>query len=130
VPGRIDYLDALTVLTRASGIVLLGTSEPHYTASKLYPALLARRPILALFHNASSVVSILKAIGTEPTVRLVSYDRAPLADAAIEEVACHLRALAACCAYRAGDVSLDRAGEWSAERLAGRLARVLDGVAA
>ena len=49
---RLDYLDALSVLTHASGILLLGSSERHYTASKLYPALLARRPLLALFHEA------------------------------------------------------------------------------
>ena len=55
-PDRLDYLDALAVLTHASGILLLGSSEPHYTASKLYPALLARRPVLAVFHEKSSVV--------------------------------------------------------------------------
>src|SRR5207237_6040103 len=39
LPGRLDYLDALSVLTHASGILLLGSSERHYTASKVYPAL-------------------------------------------------------------------------------------------
>ena len=73
MPGRLDYLDALSVLTQASGILLLGSSERHYTASKLYPALLAQRPILALFHEASSVVSILRAAGAEPSVRVVTY---------------------------------------------------------
>ena len=73
-PGRLDYLDALAALTHASGILLLGSSEPHYTASKLYPALLARRPVLAVFHEKSSVVSILQSVGREPTIRVVTYD--------------------------------------------------------
>jgi len=130
VPGRIDYLDALRVLSCASGILLLGTTERHYTASKLYPALLARRPILALVHEESSVVSILKAAGTEPTIRVVTYDRSPLAAATIDRAACHLRAFAAGIQYRADDVSLDRIDGWSAQSLARRLAAVFDGVAA
>src|SRR4029453_3633604 len=95
VPGRLDYLDALSVLTQASGILLLGSSEPHYTASKLYPALLARRPIIALFHEASSGVATLRSVGSEPTVRIVTYGGSGTLDGQVADVACHLRALAA-----------------------------------
>ena len=118
------------VLTHASGILLLGSSERHYTASKLYPALLAKRPILALFHEASSVVSILRAAGSEPTVRVITYGDGATDAARVGEAACHLRALAAAAAYRAGDVSLDRVDDVSARRLARRLAAVFDEVAA
>jgi hypothetical protein len=129
-PGRLDYLDALSVLTRASAILLLGSSEPHYTASKLYPALLAQRPILALFHDASSVVSILRSVGSEPSVRVVTYrDRGTLAGL-VGDVACHLRALAACSPYDPADVALERADEFSARSLARRLAALFDRVAA
>jgi hypothetical protein len=128
VPGRLDYLDALAVLANASGILLLGSTERHYTASKLYPALLARRPLLALFHEASSVVSILRDAGCEPTVRVVTYDDRPTTDARIADVACHLRALAASSAYRPSDVSLDRISSVSARALARRLANLFDRV--
>jgi len=128
-PGRLDYLDALAVLTQSSGIMLLGTSEPHYTASKLYPALLARRPILALFHEASSVVSILKSAASEPTVRIVTYGGGSPEDRQIAEVACHLRALAHACEYRASDVNLDNAAHVSAQALAQQLGGLLDRVA-
>jgi hypothetical protein len=128
-PGRVDYLDALALLTQASGILLLGSSEPHYTASKLYPALLARRPLLALFHEASSVVSILRAVGGEPTVRIVSYGDTPLSDDVVAAVACHLRRVAADPTYRASDVSIDKAAEFSAAALARRLGALLDRVA-
>jgi glycosyltransferase involved in cell wall biosynthesis len=130
VPGRLDYLDALSLLAQSSGILLLGSSERHYTASKLYPALLARRPMLALFHEASSVVSILRAAAVEPTVRIVSYDDTPLSEACTTAVACHLRALAANCAYNASDVSLDRLADVSAHRLGRQLAALFDRVAA
>jgi len=130
VPGRLDYLDALSVLTRASGILLLGSSERHYTASKLYPALLAKRPILALFHEASSVVSILRDAGSEPSVRVVAYGDGPPDEARVADVACHLRALAASCAYHDADVALDRVADVSARQLARQLAAVFDRVAA
>jgi glycosyltransferase involved in cell wall biosynthesis len=129
VPSRLDYLDALSVLTHASAILLLGSSERHYTASKLFPALLAKRPILALFHEASSVVSILRAAAVEPTVRVVTYGDGPPDEARVGEAACHLRALAAACAYDARDVSLERVDDVSARHLAGQLAAVFNQVA-
>jgi hypothetical protein len=129
-PGRVDYLDALALLTRASAILLLGSSEPHYTASKLYPALLAKRPLLALFHEASSVVSILRAIGSEPTVRIVSYGDRSASDDLVAAVACHLRRVAADPTYRSSNVSIDKVGEFSAAALAQRLGALLDRVAA
>jgi glycosyltransferase involved in cell wall biosynthesis len=130
VPGRLDYLEALSVLTQASAILLLGSSEPHYTASKLYPALMARRPILALFHEASSVVSILRATGSEPTVRVVTYGDDGAGNGRVGDVACHLRALASRGTYDPADVALERADEFSARSLARRLASVFNRVAA
>jgi hypothetical protein len=63
-------------------------------------------------------------------VRVVTYgDRAAL-DGRVGDVACHLRALAACSAYNASDVVLDRVDQFSARNLARRLALVLDRVAA
>ena len=67
----------------------------HYTASKLYPALLAQRPMLALFHEASSVVSILRAAGSEPTVRVVTYGDATEVERPRRRGRLPLRALAA-----------------------------------
>jgi len=128
-PSRLDYLDALSVLTHAAAIVLLGSSERHYTASKLYPALLAKRPILALFHEQSSVVSILRAAASEPTSRVVTYGDGPPDEAHVAAVACHLRALAARCAYQAADVALERVDAVSARHLAGALAAIFDRVA-
>jgi hypothetical protein len=109
--------------------MLLGSSERHYTASKLYPALLAKRPILALFHEQSSVVSILRAAGSEPTVRVVTYADGPLDEAHVAAAACHLRAMAASCAYQAADVALDHLDSVSARQLARQLATLFDRVA-
>ncbi len=94
VAPRIPYGQAIAVLRQAHAIVLLGSTERHYTASKLYPALLANRPILAAFHEASSVVDILKRVGGGPSIRIVTYDdRGPGVEAVIDCLARHMAAL-------------------------------------
>ena len=58
-PHRIPYFEALQVLVDSDAILLIGSNDAGYTASKLYPYILARKPILAIFHQESSVVDIL-----------------------------------------------------------------------
>ncbi len=59
-PQRVPYFEAQKLLTDSDAILLIGSADPQYTASKLYPAVLAKRPILAIFHADSSVVDILR----------------------------------------------------------------------
>lgn len=63
IPQRLPYPDAIAVLSRADGILLIGSDEPHYTASKIYPGLMSGRPWLSLFHGASSAHRILSNAG-------------------------------------------------------------------
>lgn len=63
VPQRIPFLDALTVLANSNALLLIGSDEPHYTASKIYPALMSGTPFLSLFHDRSSAHQILSAAG-------------------------------------------------------------------
>ncbi len=59
-PHRIPYFEALQVLLDADALTLPGSDDPGYTASKLYPYVLARRPLLAVFHEASTVVDTVR----------------------------------------------------------------------
>ncbi len=127
-PLRIDYLDALNVQIRASAILLMGSSEPHYTASKLYPALLSGRPLLAVYHEKSSVAAIMRKITAPPNAHLITYseDNPPLARA--PEIAAALRSLlvhpvSETIAWPAAELDA-----FSARALAGELAMVLDRV--
>ena len=63
MPRRIPFLQALKTLSQSNGLLLIGSDEPHYTASKIYPALMSGRPYLSLFHRASSAHEILSASG-------------------------------------------------------------------
>lgn len=62
-PQRVPYLEALHILANSHGVLLIGSDEPHYTASKIYPALMSGRPFLSLFHKRSSAHAILSAAG-------------------------------------------------------------------
>jgi hypothetical protein len=72
VPGRLDYLDALAVQRAAPILLLLGSTEPHYTPSKLYPALMTGNALLAMYHPASSAREILNAAATERAIAFIA----------------------------------------------------------
>ena len=62
-PLRLSYHATLRSLLDSDALVVFGSDDPSYTASKIYPYLLAKRPLLALFHKSSSVVSIIADVG-------------------------------------------------------------------
>lgn len=127
VAPRIDYLDAVRVQTQASALLLLGSSEPHYTASKLFPALLSRRPLLALYHERSTVVEMLRRAA--PTALCVSYGDTLRAGDRVESVYENLATLVENPAAEPVPTEPQALAELSAEAMAGRLAQVLDQVA-
>jgi hypothetical protein len=62
-PLRVAFLDALSILANSHANLLIGSDEAHYTASKIYPALMSGQPYLSLFHNRSSSHQILRRAG-------------------------------------------------------------------
>ena len=59
-PKRIPYLDVLIHLKIADGIFILGSTEPHYTPSKTYQAVLSEKSILAVLHKDSTAVRVIR----------------------------------------------------------------------
>ena len=129
VVPRVDYLDALMVLAQATAILMIGSSEPHYTASRLYPVLLAERPVLAVFHEESSVVEILRRALRPPTARLVTYTDAERVASRVEAIAGALSALIDDPTYDPAARPAGAMDQLSARALAGTLGGVLDRVA-
>jgi hypothetical protein len=72
-PQRVPFLAALGLLKQADCILLMGSDEPHYTASKVFPALLSGRPCVGVFHQASSAGDILRRAGV-PVIAFSSLD--------------------------------------------------------
>jgi glycosyltransferase involved in cell wall biosynthesis len=140
-PARADYLDALTIQRDADALLLLGSDEPHYTASKVYPALIVERPIIAVYHRASTVVDVLKNAGSTPPVSIITFDEGGLVEDHVRRIAAALVAAgdragavtASGMATRslvAGAPQVDRLGAAAAPRLAARLAAFLESLPA
>jgi hypothetical protein len=70
IADRQPYLDVLSLLHAAQAVLILGSSEAAYTASKTFQALHSRRPVLALLHEASSASAFLREM---PGVELVDF---------------------------------------------------------
>jgi hypothetical protein len=62
-PARIPYLDVLSHLNAADAVFILGSTEPHYTPSKVFQGVLSGKPMFAVLHKKSSAVPILKDSG-------------------------------------------------------------------
>lgn len=58
-PQRIPYFEALQVLNEAHGIIILGSDDASYSPSKVYPCVLAKKPILAMLYQNSLVAEVL-----------------------------------------------------------------------
>jgi hypothetical protein len=64
VSDRIPYFDTLFLLKKADILLMPGSTDTNYTASKIYPYILAEKPLLAVFHQQSSVVNVLREVGS------------------------------------------------------------------
>ena len=125
---RLDYFDALRVLRDSTAVLLMGSSERHYTPSKVFPALVAQRPVLAVLHAASNA-SESAAANRPGAGRAADYlRRADGAHTRVDAIAAELSALMANPRYEAGAMGeAERVLEpSSACSLAGRLAHVMD----
>ena len=58
--NRHAYLNVLDYLNHAAGIVILGSTEKHYTASKTFQAILSNTPVFSVFHTESSAYQIMQ----------------------------------------------------------------------
>lgn len=62
-PERVGYVEMLRRLQQSDALVVFGSDDPAYTASKIYPYLLSGKPLLCIFHKDSAVVSLMRSAG-------------------------------------------------------------------
>ena len=62
ITDRIPYFDTLFLLKKADTLLVPGSTDTSYTASKIYPYILAEKPLLAVFYKESSVVEVLTTV--------------------------------------------------------------------
>ena len=71
---RIGYLESLRCLLEAEALIVPGSEDPGYTASKIYPCILARKPLLAIFHERSSACDVLRKTGAGELVTFSDHE--------------------------------------------------------
>ncbi len=60
---RVPYFEALHYLTRADALIVLGSNDPTYSASKIFPNLFAGRPLLTIAHKESAMLTFARGQG-------------------------------------------------------------------
>ncbi|MBR8535733.1 hypothetical protein KDU71_09215 [Carboxylicivirga sediminis] len=67
---RFPFLQVLNFLSAADTVMVIGSTEEHYTASKTYQSILSERPVVSIFHHLSSAVNVMEDCGADAyTVR-------------------------------------------------------------
>jgi hypothetical protein len=74
----------------ASGTLILGSTEAHYTPSKAFQGVQARRPMLALLHEASTAADFLQRANAATVVTLTE-ERLPDPEALASTLAAFMR---------------------------------------
>lgn len=110
-PSRVGYMDSLRIMRAADALVLLGTDDPSYSPSKLYPYYLAARPILALAHDGALLPCLIEHLRCAHLVKLLEpgKETQPARDVADY--------LAAAAAGRHGELQSPRCDDWFARNL-------------
>ncbi len=120
-PHRIGYVDTLNHLGRSDTVLVLGSTERHYTPSKVFQAILSKRPVFALLHVESTAVDMIRAARAGRVLSLTEQTM-PAPDA----IAAELKALMGDPAFDAQSVDAAAFEPYSAKESARALAKALD----
>lgn len=87
---RIPYFEALSLMLKSDVILIPGSDDKNYTASKLYPNILAKKPLLCVFHSNSSVVDIVETLNAGHVVLFDKEKAVDHCERILKEIINHL----------------------------------------
>lgn len=122
VSTRIRYFEAISQYAASDAILVIGSADADYTASKLLTCVASNKPILALFHRRSLVGEIAANL---PNVFLATFDDTPAEAGFRARVAEGVRWLRAMPQFDAAAIAAAWA-PWSAEALTARQCAIFD----
>jgi Glycosyl transferase 4-like domain len=123
-PERVSSLTAMQIMLDSHALLAVGSESVHYTASKIFPCILAARPLLAVFHEKSSVVSILKETQAGD---VIEFGASRPVSATVEDIAGQLRNLLAMPPNSRPPTRWEVFERYTAKAMTRRLAAVFDG---
>ncbi len=118
---RVPYFDALHYLQRAHALVAVGSDDARYAASKIFPFVLAGRPLLLVFHRDSPVLSFAEQVAAGVRFSFATVDDI---DGVADQI--HQRWFAGEGHRRAGAFDAAAFAPFTAEVLTRQLAAVFD----
>lgn len=71
---RIPYFEALYYLMTADALIVVGSNDPTYSASKIFPYLLAHKPLLTIVHENSLMLELARGQNLPATYGFPSGD--------------------------------------------------------
>jgi len=80
---RIPYFDALSYLCHADALVLIGSDELSYSASKIFPYLFAQQPFITITHQESLMLELTRQQGFTSSYGFTEKANAESSDQAI-----------------------------------------------
>ena len=123
-PARIPYLDVLVHLNIADAVFILGSTEPHYTPSKVYQAVLSAKPIFAILHEASSAVKVIRHSNAGIILSFNGADNVnSIKNSFVDEL---LRFQSFCVDFKKENVDLKIFEEFSAYRVTQKLVELIE----
>jgi hypothetical protein len=84
---RISFYDNIFSLLSADALMIIGSDDPQYTASKIYPYILAEKPMLAILHDESSALDIVKRTDAGTSTSLLAVDATEIAFSFLMKIA-------------------------------------------
>ncbi len=81
---RVSYSDALRLLKESDALFVPASEDPAYTASKIFPYLLAKKPTLVVCRRGSELAALLDRVGGATSV---FFDEGESDDETAERVA-------------------------------------------
>lgn len=73
---RISFYTGIFTLVKADALIVVGSEDAQYTASKIYPYILANKPLLAIFHPLSSASKIIAECNAGTVVSILEENNA------------------------------------------------------
>lgn len=122
---RVPYIDALNAMVTADVVLVLGSTHPHYAASKVYNCIAAGQTVLAVCHE--DTVSIRDAVEKTGAGVVVTYNDRVTALTRAPAIAAAMRALLARNRERRA-LDLDPIAEHSARSMTERVLRNIEAV--
>lgn len=120
---RIPYLDVLCHLEAASGIFVLGSTEPHYTPSKVYQGILSQKPVLSVLHYASTAYKVIIDSGAGVCCRIDPENMQKLSG---DFIHCFQEYKLFLEKFNPSDVNHEQFDQYSAREVTKKLAELLD----